>query len=939
MIRAILVDVPGTGTLPVFLEDTVTGITGKDVMTRPGAYEELKAAGHVLNLVELQATIGGYMTKMFGLVISNLDPSMFEDMTADLARLKAQPATARNIYLNNQPDEVRKTLGAAFDTLDVYEETTRGSKVFLPEEAFTYVDPEVAAKMRSGRNDYALKSENNREIIQAAFDQQYGIVLPSVKELHTAGMSTEDWPQNVDLLRVLMPCRKVVKQGVFQYNAIYHTPHYKVAPQVKGALLPHLSWLLGSSQNNLLPVQPYERHMHDNLYTLVCSDTATYAAEIVTGIMLRSTFGSSIQKLLNCKQADMIESLVADIVEFVPEEISCKIAASDFIPEDGSTMKPEAMAKILRDAIHVEKSAIKSLITNFAAYSHTVDVDNLPFVLVLDAESKDLATQDLIASNVVTSAAFRFLQHMCIVACQVNWGHTGAFGALPGLEIRGNVDIVNNVYTSYINDRLGSIKAPANEKFSLLYPVISDDYGDEDNSSEDELSVPMGKYLTDQTAYALRNGDYGSEYFTQPTSGATNTETKLVEYWREVNGENNLNNFLFSVFSTTGDIKTIIDCFIKLARWGFNKPNLLVIEGYPSVKNVFDLNVCKEFHNTSIVDENTLVRVNGCQYTIASALTAPSMGTGVDNTVVGLLLCRDYGGVKKYFAASWVDIGEMVANSEVDIADLKTVTTISLSPDSMESLPDVVKSIYGYHVSAKNIDLGMKYNIPPAELNELAMLGIPGILMSPEYIRSKGNDVAITTKDRQYQILATYVDTMREIYRMRSDTLTAPQITTADIAAIAKEVYNIYNAKAAGQAPDANTARAASTLGSLNLDDGPSIKFATGDLTGKFALIYDWDMQSKAPAMVFSDAKVQSVADKLRNSVVMLALETDSEIILCRKDIAASEVLVSGGKIACRKYSSYAPIIAKAKESSTVRVNIDGVSKEAKLHESISEFI
>ena len=69
MLRIVLFNFSG-GVLPLFIDDTETGYNGKDLITRPGAYEDVASENVSFPIAELQGGIDGYKTSMMGLVVN-----------------------------------------------------------------------------------------------------------------------------------------------------------------------------------------------------------------------------------------------------------------------------------------------------------------------------------------------------------------------------------------------------------------------------------------------------------------------------------------------------------------------------------------------------------------------------------------------------------------------------------------------------------------------------------------------------------------------------------------------------------------------------------------------------------------------------------------------------------------------------------------------------
>lgn len=925
----------GDGDFPLFIDDTETGYSGKDILTKPGVYEEVTGEGFSLPIAELNGSIDGYATKLMGL-IANVEESALnkypvQDCTNIVKQLLTVPETAARMLINNANEDTQEFMQSALDTIHYYESVTKDTKVFLPEEAFGFVDEDIAKSMRSSRHVYVLKNVDNQEFIQKDCQSPYGIVLPDVDDLHS---DVEVSPSALDILRVIAPCRRELQPGVFQYNGIYHTPYYKVDPKIRGAIPSYLSYLNGYAKNDKLGIQAFERHMADNLTTFIRADTARYVGEIATALLMATQFGQSVRRICACQSTELMQSLVSELQSICPNGFTVDLTY-DSMKEIESG---KSAASLLKSAIKFDDSALLSFIEETAKTQHTADTRNLPFVLDMSDDLKERATEKLIEKSVISMPVHDHLIALCSRAYEVNWGHSGAARAIPRFVLTTTIEQMDSVLAAYVQAKVTGKPAPSNIDFSVLYPTIpkqQDEQDDFDGGDDDEIFTQFDYYITNDTAYKLRTGTLPNDYFFSQATGAETSEANIVEYWRKVNGTNNLSYFISSSFTATGTVSVLIESFLKLMRWGDVKPSLLVFPDHPEIRNAFDLSQGKEIPNVAVVDESQLNRVNGCKYVIETPVMAGDI-LGREPALVGFLLSSDYG-VKKYTLASLVDVGEMVEKNAIDIADLKTVQVVQLAGSPM--LDEFVNEGYDFYTSNYNIEMGLEYNTPPATFSELALLIEPGMLRSAEYLRAIQSSMVITTKDRQYQNLKTYTEVIKALYSEFGAQLEAGQTDTVELAKICGRAYNLFVSGAGKQAQDANEVRAASTIASLNLEGG--IQYDNRELTGKFAIISDVQMQSTFPSIEFTDPQVKKLAERLSNRVILLLLEADDAFVLCRKDIGASELLIKDGKIEHKRYSVVAQLVDGLKQGRRVAITDSktGSKKPAKLHQSLSEYI
>lgn len=940
MIRVVSFNFNGS-ILPLFIDDTETGYNGKDVMSKPGVYEELTSDKFSLPLAELQGSIDGYTTKCMGL-LAVVEPDAendypMQDYTNQVKQLLTIPETGAKVILGNMDEDMRTFLSTALEVIHFYEKVTSETKVFLPEEAFGYISEDVAKKMRSTRHVYVLKNSDNQEIVQADCTATFGVVLPSVDDLHS---DIDVSPKALDILRVIAPCRKPVGDGgAFQYNGIYHTPYYRIDPKIRGAVPSYLNFLNGFPKNDTLEIQQNERHMRDNLRTFVQADVASYVSEIVTGMFLATHVGQSIKRLISCKDSELAKKLAIEINDMsAGSPVKCDIHYTDLQELLSGHYTPNDLAALVGQSLVYDSEGLQTFVSECTGTMHVVDIENLPFVFQLTDEDKEKLTTLLIQGNVITRVMLEYLLNLCLKAYEVNWGHSGATRAIPRFVTPGGINAMNNVMGAYLSQTIGHIQAPADVDFTLLYSTqirSSDD--EDDEGDEDEIFTDFDYYITNDTAMKMRAGT-ANDFFGSGSTGAETSESAIVEYWRKVDGESHLSYFVSSAFTTTGDYNVLFEAFIKLMRWGSVKPSLLVFQDHPVIRTVFDLNTGKEIPNTAIVDESQLVLSNGCRYSLERLLSAEDV-LGAKPAIAGFLLSKNYG-VKKYFLASWVDIGEMVSRNEIDVDSLKTVTDIPLNDEMVLAISQFENSGYQLFTSNHNIEQGLKFNIQPAQLSELALLIVPGVLRTAEYLRSKQNTMVVTTKDRQYQILATYCEAIRKLYATEGDALSGESVSTAELSAMAVKVYQWFVAGSENQAPDVNQVRANQAVMTMQLDND-NAKYVDVPLEGKFTIISDMDMQSDLPSIEFSDPTMQQVARKVRDRVVLLMLETPEYFVLCRKDISAPELLVVDHKIEHRKYSAFASVIKALKAGQTVNISNSktGSKHPAVLHTSLSSYL
>lgn len=953
MIKIVMFNTSDGLALPVFLGDTETQYYGKDILRIPGVYSEETGGRFNLMLADVHGTVGTYATTgMFLLydVPESNGPDV-EDVTSQLAQYLTVPETAAKMLLKNEDEDKQEFIERALETLHFYETLNENSKVFLPEESFKYLTPEVTEKMRSVRHVYVLNNSDNMEIVQADCTSNFGIVLPDVESIHTGDAKAAA----LDTLRVLAPYRRDVNGAMFQYNGIYHTPYYKVDPRLKGAVPSYLEFINGYTKNDTLEVQTHERHMYDNLYTLVCADVARYTVEIMSGILFQGQFGQRLRRMVACKDAELLQQLATDAGNSCPDKVEYNFTYSEVQSLTSGEWSHSDVSAALKSSIKFSKEAIDEILDALPVDCQVIDTEHLPFLLDISDVDIEYFTEKLIQRGIITYPMMEYLVSLCTASYRVNWGHTGATRAIQGFVTQQSIKAMDTVLSAHLASVIGKAPLDPNINIRLLYASQSvteeeqdsdfPDYSSSDSDNEpedDKIFSQFEYYITTSTAQKISNGSLPSNYFTTKATGAESMESSIVEYWRSVDGEQGLYYFLRSAYMATGDFSVFIESFLKLSRWGSIKPSMLVLEKYPAIKTVFDLNTGKEVKNTAIVDESQLQTIKGCKYSLKGFVTANDIVSTDKASIVGFILLKDYGDIKKTVLASFIDIGEMVANGAIDVAELKGVQNFD-PEECCSAIVNFANVQHDIYTSERNIQEGLKHNIRPTVLSELSLLFTPGVVRSVEFLKAKHAQMIVTTKDRQYQILDAYIKTMQYVYSefpvlVDGDT----PIATTTINASSSLAYETFNKYMQGQAPDVNSVRATQAVNAMKLDlDGDSgIKFDNSPLEGKFTIIVDDEMLSSLPSMSFTDHTVQNLANRCKNRVVMLMLAQGDKLIFCRKDIKTSEVLLVNGTVKPRKFGAVSRIIdALCKgQNPPVRNTTTNTVSIPVLHETLREF-
>ena len=945
----------------ILVSDTDTGYTAKDFITMPGVVELLSATnsevptgGWTFQQLEgqIEGQIEGYTTRCFALVAPGDIESLLEDCTINCARIISMPETAAKAFLYNMSEEEQQVVSEAIDSLRFYESITEDTKIMLPKEMLSSLPSGIAETMMSVRKTYTLMGTENQEIFQTKFDSEFCVPLPSLDTIHAG---RHDAVSSLDLLRVLAPDRKEARPGIFTYRAIYHTPYYKVDKKLRGMVPSYFNWITGFARNDLVDVQPNERHMYKNLQTLICSDLSRYVSEITTGIFMSTTLGALLEKLCRAHDEDAIRMLYNDIKNTNSADASCNL---QFTTVEDLLSKGWYIADVCRaikDSLQVSPDYLLECITKRPKELRAIECDNHPFTLTLQDEQAQQYIEQFIELGYTTTAMQRFLISLCKCAYRVNWGHTGATLAIPGFVEVSQLDAIDTEFVGYLQER-GAGKLVDYSAYPLLCSNRIGTEDDEDsmfsNADDDkdtrmgELFTRMDYYITSETAQRIGMDSLDIDYFTTKATTVQSSEAAIVEYWRTVNGDNNIDTFLSSCLLATADPSILCESFIKLCRWGERRPRLLVLQNHPEIRYVFDLNLGHKVDNTTIVNEDDLIKNNGCDYSFAGCLTSTSNPTVQQGQIVAFVLQKDYGNVQKEYLASWLDIGEMYVTNAINIGEFTAVTPLRWDPDNLAAIEDYERKDFNLYLSQENIETGLKNKIQPGDLSAVALLTTPGITNSAGYLRSLRDDSIITTKDRQYDILRRYTSCLARFYSTEGYKINAVR-TTLDLLECAGAFYELFKSGDSAKS-HVNERATATAMQKLNLDSGsstPDIQWDTSALRGPFTLICDMEMKSTLPPIEFSDPNVRQVAARANNRIVLLLSQTADKFVFCRKDIRADEVArvkkvdaTTGQQklfIGRKNYQDLSAGIERLVQGMSCSIN----KKPAVLHESLKDVI
>lgn len=917
MFNVIRLKDPEGGEHLVFTGCSETGFSAKDVVTMPGAYDECVRStdGSEMKLRSLEGSVGPYHTKLYAMCVED-KTLVVNDLTGNVANMLTTPAVAANAMIKAMSEEVRDNIRTAIDAVHFYETLTENSNISLPDEALSELPEEVSGAMKNAQQHYVLMDTDNQQIFQKSYDAEFGVLLPSLQELH--GIQDVNYSP-MDIVRVLMPYRRPGNPSV--YEAIYHTPYFRVG--MNANIVPrHLEWMYGFDSNNLLDIQPNERHMQKNLHTLYCSDVATNIAAMVTGVMFGTDYGSRFDRLRKTRDREIIDRIISELQagvgggEGIPG-IRCDISTSEVDALWDAGWEVDDVAWALRDHLKMDEGYLEYIVKNTHPARRVISTDNQWFTLTLSGEQSQKFTTEMISMGYISYAMDRFFSRLCQCAYQACWGHSGVTRAIPILVSQNNLPTNDKRFTTLLaNYEAG--KNPYDVALAPLYlgsygakllgmgQGLDDDLGGavlfgDDNEGDETEGIEFDYYLTRQNYASLTNGsadmntimnrrDNETESERMARLNALSSEAKIVERWQAVDGQSNLDYFITTAFAQTADVNIYIQAFIKLCRWGERRPKMLVFQDHPEIRHVFDLGLGTEAVNTDIVNEDDLVKVNGCDYSFVGFLNTTTNRTVESKFIIGFILQKDYGTVQRQYIASWDDLAEMVAQNTVNIGEFKVAAPVDAS--NLVGIETFEKRTYEVYESDSNISEGMKLKVRGRELSSVVLLPHPAITQERAYLKSVINKTVESTRDRQYDNLNRYIQRVQAFYRTYGQQLSNIH-TTLDLQDLALNYYELAK-NGPAQKMDTNTAAAANAMKKLSLGGDSSLEYDTRELRGKFVLVDDPDnlavVDDAWEPLKFTDPRLRQLNPSAKHSIVLLMLKQSDCWVLCRKDVKFEEL-------------------------------------------------
>lgn len=892
----------------LFTGCTETGFSAKDVITMPGAYEECTGTpeGTPLKLRKLQGTIGAYNTKLYALCVED-STKVVQDITGSVVNILTMPATAANAMMQAMSEEMRDNVRQASEAVHFYEGITEKSKVCLDDEALSEIPQSIREGMKSAKQHYVLRDTENQEVFQKSCESEFGVVLPSVVDIHDDNLRYSA----LDIIRALMPYRRPGSPST--YETIYHTPYFRVG--VNAGILPkHLDWVYGFESNDLLDIQPNERRMQKNLYTLYCSDISRYVQEIVTGAFFNTDYGHKFARMGTKTDREVVDRLLKDIrngarFEDTGNSVTCDISSSEVDNLFSIGWETDDVGRALLRSLQMDDGFLEQVIRSTHPARRVITTRNQLFTIPLSDEQSSKFTSLLIELGFISSELNDFMLTLCKCAYEACWGHTGVAHAVPALISQSMLSNQDKEYSRFLV-ACESGKGVSAGEFMNMYlnsyqdPLNGDEtaeaaaFAESAEGGDDSLGIAFNYYLTQQNYRLLGSGeiemrtllgmrDNESDAERLNRLNAEPKETRIIERWRAVNGEAKLDYFLTTAHAQTADVRIYIQAFLKLCRWGSRRPQNLVLQDHPEIRHVFDLNAGVEADNAAVVREEDLVKVNGCDYSLAGFLNTTSNRGVSSEYIIGFILKKDYGTVQKTYLASWEDIAEMVATNTINIGEFKVNAPVDTS--NLTGIETFEKASYDIYASDSNTAEGLKLKVSGRELSKIVLLPHPGITQDRAYLKAIMSETVDTIRDRQYDNLDRYLKCLRQFYDSNKDRL-ANIRSTMDLQELAL-LYDELMKDGPKKREDTNARAASNTMTKLSLT---TIEYIDCPLVGKFVLVNDGDnltiKDNTWDPMTFTDPRLASLNPGGRNSIVLLMLKTNDCWLLCRKDIKLEEL-------------------------------------------------
>lgn len=834
-------------------------------------------------------------------------------------------------------------------SLEYIEHLSSDTKVMLTKEFF--MDDELYEKMKFQKPNYDLLETKNISIFQKSSISPICIALPTIDCIMSGKTNIND----TDILKLVAPYRKIdTKRKIASYLSQFHTPFFRLgsidvntigSTEDRKRLPSSFSWLYGMSKNNLLDIQDNEKQMFDNMYQLYCYDICINLKSILDSLLEYTIFGKKLQGFIGKSKEQLLDNIDL-ILKDIPEYIICTFdkAKIDLLPNN-FILNIQFMHSLFHNSLSIDNKGIISLIKSFENNTHIIDIQHSYFNLNINENiDEPKIIEILIKDGFITKHLFEFYMTLCKYAYRINWGHNGMTDAINELISERTREYFDQDMSKYLGSVMFSREVESIFNQIPYENLDNDDDDISDNFDEDEISVSVPGYISQVTFSKLAQS--GSTIDLKTGEGALNTATvdeKIVERWRVNRGEYSLTSFIKKAFIAIKDTKFIINTFIKLLRWGEErKPTILVYPEYPKLTYIFNLNAATIDFNNFIVDEKNLIKKDGCTYSLETILISKSKLLNVNfPIIVGFLLYKDYGSIKKYFIVSWSDLYELTCLDNIDITEFKVPqNNISLFREKVNYIEDMKEINYSFYISDSNIKSSNKYKCQASELSECALLLKENITSTSEYRQAIKNSMGTTTTDIQYKILYTYIKKLGEFYQNYSNKINTFS-TAKEFLSIINLWGNINNMPVVTSPipPAENYLKKMSFKKNINSDS----KYINVNICN-CSLISDLKMESNLTNITFKDTTLQAIANCTKNRVVLLLSEViynDEKVFVFSKDdtitIKDMKIVEKDGKKLVSNYTfpMVAQILNNIKQTGETIEN----GKKYLLHISLKGFI
>lgn len=867
----------------LFLYDTVLRIGAKDLMENPSAYEQVCSAHNVdIYLAKIDGLMGSREVNQYVLLIGSRADSEAVDLedVGGFMHIAQLPETARGAVIASYDSETASLFRNMLSSFTYCETIDTNSTCYLPDSALMYLDESEQQAFKNSKKFNLNNFDMGSIVIQKDSTSEFSFMLPPYSDIN---VDATDCVSIDEMLRISAPYRIQERpNSKYEYEAKVHTPYWLNEPTNK-FVYDMFPWLNGYSKSSLLPLQDNELALYKRLMDYVRGYTQRYISDILVGIYLSSANGIIVRKLLNIKPTGaesltellpVVKSLLVDVMTTLPEGLTCAFdvdSIDSYCSED--FLIGGKFSRDIGKSFSVSSQFLKSIIKEHmdSSRSRRIDVTRLGFMFDLSDSVKNEMLPILIDNGFIARPCYTYLYKLCETAYAIHWGHNGIACAVPSLidKTPSNLEDYGNSVADVLNRVLLGIESKARSKNSNS----SSDVFDFDDG--DDAVIAYNHYIGDTNRKLIESGGDVDN-----SSTIANPADRVIERYRLIGGIDYLESFVSKIYNQVHSYGIIIETFIKLMRWGERKPQALVYPEHPEISDEFNLFEGIMVPNSHVFNDDDLIETNGCRYHLDSILVADSQIMRQDKPIVGFKLRQDYTNERyRYFVASWLDIGEMVVENKISVAELLAAYDISYQVETANTIEDVDAE---YYASDSNIKQAFESNVKPEELN-VCVKFYRNVLDSREYIQATSTEHPIGLSDRQFILLKKYVEALRVVYNNNEEKLKSIS-STLDLLPIAKQVYEVYNSS--GALVDHNQATASSTLSKLNLN----YEYVDCELDGKFILLDDSKFLTSLNPIVFTDTKLSDLMTRSKRKIVLLMMERDDCFILCKKDIAVSEV-------------------------------------------------